>query len=143
MAEASEVARAHDDAWNTKDVEGRKACSAPDMEVEMPGGMQLKGIDQVRQVEEAFWEALPDSQIKYTNELTAGDTVITEGFLTGTHTGVFRTPQGEIPPSGKPVNLRFAAIKRVSGGEIVSEHLYWDQMEFMTQIGALPPMGSS
>jgi predicted ester cyclase len=143
MADASEVARAHDEAWNTKDVEGRKAWSASDIETELPGGMQLKGLDQVRQVEEAFWEALPDSQIKYTNEFTAGDAVITEGFLTGTHTGVFRTPQGEIPPSGNPVNLRFAAIKRISGDKVISEHLYFDQMEFMMQIGALPPMGSA
>jgi ketosteroid isomerase-like protein len=143
MADASEVARAHDDAWNTKDVEGRNACSAPDIELEMPGGMQLKGVDQVRQVEGAFWEALPDSQIKRTNEFVAGDTVIVEGFFTGTHTGVFRTPQGEIPSSGNPVNLRYASVKRVAGGKIISEHLYFDQMEFMTQIGALPPMGSA
>lgn len=143
MADASDAARAHDDAWNAKDVDGRKATSARDIETEMPGGMQLKGMDQVRQVEAAFWEALPDSQIKRTNEFVAGDTVIAEGFLTGTHTGVFRTPQGEIPASGNPVNLRYASVKRVSGGKIVSEHLYFDQMEFMTQIGALPPMGSA
>ena len=69
--------------------------------------------------------------------------MISEGFLTGTHTGVFATPQGEIPASGNPVNLRYASVKRVAGGKIVSEHLYFDQMEFMTQIGALPPMGSA
>ncbi len=143
MADASDVARAHDDAWNAKDVEGRKACSAPNIELEMPGGMQLKGVDQVRQVEAVFWEALPDSQIMSTDVFTSGDSVIAEGFLTGTHTGVFRTPQGEIPASGNPVNLRYVSIKGVSGGKIVSEHLYFDQMEFMTQIGALPPMGSA
>lgn len=132
-----DVARRHDDAWNAKDVEGRKACSAPDMEVEMPGGMNLKGHDQIRQVEGAFWEALPDSQIKWTNEFVAGDAVITEGFFTGTHTGVFRTPQGEIPASGNPVNLRYVSVKRVSEGKLVSEHLYFDQMEFMGQLGAL------
>ena len=137
-AEPGDVARRHDDAWNAKDVEARKACSAPDIETEIPGGMQLKGQDQVQQVEAAFWEALPDSQIKRTNEFVAGDAVIAEGFFTGTQTGVFRTPQGEIPASGNPVNLRYVSVKRVSDGKIVSEHLYFDQMEFMMQIGAMP-----
>lgn len=143
MADAREVARLHDDAWNAKDVEARKSYCAPDIETEMPGGMHLKGLDQVLQVEAAFWQALPDSQIKRTNEFIAGDTVIAEGFLTGTQTGVFPTPQGEIPSSGNPVNLRYASVKRVSDGMVVSERLYFDQMEFMMQIGALPPMGSA
>ena len=134
----SDVARRHDEAWNAKDVDGRKAVVSPDMELEMPGGMQFKGLDQILQVEGAFWEALPDSQIKRANEYVAGDAAIAEGFLTGTHTGVFRTPQGEIPASGNPVNLRYASVKRVSGERIVSEHLYFDQMEFMMQIGAMP-----
>ena len=134
-----DVSRRHDDAWNAKDVEGRKQVSSPDIETEMPGGMQLRGVDQVRQVESAFWEALPDSQIKRTGEFVAGDTAISEGFFTGTHTGVFRTPQGEVPPSGNAVNLRFASLKRVVDGKIVSERIYFDQMEFMMQIGALPP----
>ena len=135
MADLSDIAHRHDDAWGAKDVEERKACCASDIELEMPG-MQLKGLDQVLQVEAAFWHALPDSQIKRTNEVVAGDTVITEGFLSGTQTGPFRTPQGELPPSGNSVNLRYASLKRVSGDKIVSEHLYFDQMEFMMQIGA-------
>lgn len=140
-ADPIDVARRHDDAWNAKDGEGRTACSSPDIETELPGGMQLKGRDQVQQVEGAFWQALPDSQIKRTAEFVAGDTVIAEGFFTGTHTGPFPTPQGEIPASGNPVNLRYASIKRVSDGKLVSEHLYFDQMEFMTQIGALRQPG--
>lgn len=142
-ADPSDVARLHDDAWNAKDVEGRKASSAPDIEVEMPGGMQLKGLDQVLQIEAAFWQALPDSQVKRTSEFVAGDTFISEGVMTGTQTGEFPTPQGAIPASGNPVNLRFASVKRVSGGKIVSEHLYFDQMEFMMQIGAMPQPGQA
>lgn len=137
-ADPSDVARSHDDAWNAKSVEGRKAVVSPNMELEMPGGMHFKGLDQIQQVEGVFWEALPDSRITRAKEYVAGDTVIAEGFLTGTHSGVFRTPQGEVPASGNAVNLRYASVKRVSGGKIVSEHLYFDQMEFMMQIGAMP-----
>ena len=138
-----EVARRHDDAWNNKDVAGRKELCSPDIEVELPGGMQFHGFEQVKQMEAAFWEALPDSQLKRLEEHVAGDTVIAEGVASGTHTGPFRTPQAEIPASGNPVNLRYASVKRIADGKIVSEHLYFDQMEFMMQLGAMPAPPSS
>jgi steroid delta-isomerase-like uncharacterized protein len=139
----AEVARRHDEAWNSKDVEARTALCSPDIETELPGGMQLRGLDQVNQMEAVFWEALPDSQIKRLEEFVAGETVITEGTLSGTQTGPFRTPQAEIPPSGNHVSLRYASVKRVADGKLVSEHLYFDQMEFMMQLGALPAPPSS
>jgi predicted ester cyclase len=133
-----DVARRYDDAYSAKDVEGRKACCSPDMVLEMPGGMHLRGLDQVLQIESVFWEAIPDGRIERTDEFLADDTVIAEGVVTGTHTGPFRTPQSEIPPSGNPVNLRYASVKRIVDDKIVWEHLYFDQMEFMMQLGALP-----
>ena len=135
----AEVANAHDDAWNQKDAEGRKRLTSPGMELEMPGGMNFKGVEQIQMVEGAFWEALPDSQIKISDRFVDGDTVISEGALTGSHTGTFRTPQGDVPASGNVVTLRFASVKLIGGGQIVSERMYFDQMEFLGQIGALPP----
>lgn len=140
-ADPIEVARRHDEAWNAKDAEGRKAVSATDIVLEMPGGMVLKGWDQVSQVEAAFWTALPDSQIVPASTYVDGDTVIAEGTASGTHTGPFITPQGEVPPSGNPVNLRYVSVKTIVDGKLVAEHLYFDQMEFMMQIGAMPPPG--
>lgn len=139
MADPKDVSRRHDDAYNAKDVEARKQFVSPDVEVEFPGGMHLQGIDQVQQMESVFWTAIPDGQIKRTAEFADGGTVIAEGVMVGTHTGPFRMPQAEIPPSGNPVQLRFASVKRVADGKIVSEHLYFDQMEFMMQLGAMPP----
>jgi hypothetical protein len=43
-----------------------------------------------------------------------------------------------IPPSGNPINLRYASVERVIESKIVAEHLYFDQMELLTQIGAFP-----
>ena len=138
MGDPREVARRHDEAYNAKDVEARKQCCSPDIETELPGGMRLQGIEQAQQIESVFWTAIPDGHIKRTAEFVDGDTVITEGAMVGTHTGPFRTPQAEIPPSGNPVELRFASVKRIVDDRIVSEHLYFDQMEFMTQLGAMP-----
>lgn len=135
MAEPIEVARRHDAAFNAQDVETRMAIETPDIETVMPGGMTLKGPEQVIQAVRSFWEALPDARIVVDRELAAGDTVVNEGWLTGTHTGVFRTPDGEIPPTGKQVSLRYAAVKRFREGRLVAEHLYFDRLELLQQLG--------
>lgn len=137
MADVIELARRHDDAFNSHDADGRVAIEAPDIEVVMPGGMMLRGHEQVMQVVQAFWEALPDARITRDAELAAGDVVVAEGVLAGTHSGPFRTPQGEIPPSGNDVTLRYATVKRFRGDRLVSEHLYFDQLEFLQQLGAM------
>lgn len=139
MADAVESARLYDEAFNAQDSEARTAYQTPDIEVVMPGGMTLVGPAQVAEVVRVFWEALPDGQISHENEIAAGDTVVTEGTLTGTHTGTFRSPQGEIPATGSRIQLRYASVRRMKDGKVASEHLYFDQLEFLQQLGALPP----
>jgi steroid delta-isomerase-like uncharacterized protein len=137
MADVIEIARRHDDAFNSHDADGRAAIEAPDIETVMPGGMTLRGHDQVMQVVRVFWEALPDARISSDDQLAAGNVVVVEGTLAGTHSGTFRTPQREIPPSGNPVTLRYASVKRFKDDRLVSEHLYFDQLEFLQQLGAM------
>jgi steroid delta-isomerase-like uncharacterized protein len=138
MRDALEVARQYDEAFDAQDPEGRRALVAPDMEAVLPGGMTLRGPDQIHEVEKAFWEALPDGKIDVENWFSAGDTVVVEGTLTGTHRGTFRAPSAEVRASGNQVNLRFASVKQIREGKLVSERLYFDQLEFLQQIGALP-----
>lgn len=138
MTEAVETVRRYDAAFGAKDAEARAACLTEDIELVMPGGMTLHGPAQVGGIVQAFWEALPDSKINREDDIVAGDTVVTEGTLTGTHTGTFRTPQGEIPPSGNRITLPYVSVRRIRDGKIASEHLYFDQLEFLQQLGALP-----
>jgi steroid delta-isomerase-like uncharacterized protein len=137
VADVIELARRHDDAFNSQDADGRAAIEAPDIEVVMPGGMTLRGHEQVMQVVRAFWEALPDGKVTSDEQFAAGNVVVAEGTLAGTHSGTFRTPQGEIPRTGNPVTLRYAAVKRFKDDRLVSEHLYFDQLEFLQQLGAM------
>lgn len=138
MSETIDAARRHDSAFNAQDAEARAAAVTPDIESVLPGGMHLRGVEQVAQVEQAFWRAMPDGRINVDAELAIDDVVVNEGTLTGTHTGPFTTPQGDIPPSGNAVNLRFASLKWIRDGRVAREHLYYDQLEFLQQIGAMP-----
>jgi predicted ester cyclase len=58
--------------------------------------------------------------------------------MIGTHTGVLQTPEGEVPPTGRRVEIRSMVMYEARGDELVSEHLYFDQMELMTQLGLAP-----
>ena len=58
-----------------------------------------------------------------------------EGVFTGTHTGILRTPNGDVPPTARPVKMRWMSMYEIGGEELISEHLYFDQSEFMTQLG--------
>ena len=139
MTDPVEAARRYDEAFNAQDAEARVANLTPDTEAMLPGGMILRGPEQLAAVARSFWEALPDGKIISENEVASGDTVVTEGTLSGTHTGTFRSPQGDIPASGNRVALRYASVKVIRDGKVALEHLYFDQLEFLQQIGALPP----
>jgi steroid delta-isomerase-like uncharacterized protein len=137
MGEALEAAKRADDAFNAHDVDARLAVNSDDAELVMPGGMKLRGREQA-DVLRSFWEALPDATITWESHVESGSMIAGEGVITGTHSGPFRTPQGEIPPSGNQVRLPYAFVRRVESGKIASEHLYFDQMEFLQQLGAMP-----
>ena len=133
-----DLCRRHDEAFNAQDDDGRRSIESADIEVVMPGGMVMHGPDETLQVVQAFWGALPDGKIVPDDQFAAGDVVFAEGTLRGTHTGPFHSPAGEVPPSGNEVALRYATVKRFEGDKLVSEHLYFDQLEFLQQIGAMP-----
>jgi steroid delta-isomerase-like uncharacterized protein len=139
MADPVAATRRHDDAFNAHHADARMATETPDIESILPGGIRLRGPQEVVGFLAVFWEALPDAKLTYEREVAAGDTVVIEGTLTGTHTGTFRGPGGDIPASGNAIKLRYASVKRVRDGKVASEHLYFDQLEFLQQLGAFPP----
>ena len=138
MSEIAEAARRHDDAFNAHDPAARRETEAPDIHVVLPGGIELDGTDQTVQFVSVFWDALPDANLSSSSALEQADTIAIEGTLSGHHTGTFRTPQAEIPPTQNPVTLRYASFKTIREGKVADERLYFDQLEFLQQLGALP-----
>ena len=136
MTDVTEAARRHDDAFNAHDPATRMATEAEDIEFVMPGGITVRGREQTIGLVGIFWEAVPDMQVTAEKYVVAGDTVAVEGTMTGTHTGTFRVPQGDIAPSGNPIKVRYAAFKVIRNGEVASERLYFDQLELLQQLGA-------
>lgn len=135
MASTREAADRHLAAFNQKDLEGFIANEAPDIEFTIPGGITLRGHDQVRDYMLLFWGAFPDIKVTATNQVIDGDTAVTEAVYEGTHTGILRTPHGDVPATGRNVRGRQVAVQRVRDGQVCSERLYFDQLEFLGALG--------
>ncbi|MDQ1555635.1 MAG: hypothetical protein QOI02_637, partial [Actinomycetota bacterium] len=109
---------------------------ADDAQLEAPGG-QASGRDNVISFLGVFTEALPDLHLEVKQLLTDGPAAAAEGTLSGTHDGVLHTPNGDVAPTGRAVALRWAAVYATDGDTLKSEHLFFDQMDFLGQLGLL------
>jgi predicted ester cyclase len=119
-------------AFNAKDADAESFSA--NAEVVAPGA-RLRGREQVLDWLGVYWEAFPDAHNEIDRSIESGSVTAAEGRLMGTHTGTLRTPQGDVPPTGRSVELPWMSMYEVDGEELVSEHLYFDANEFMTQLG--------
>jgi ketosteroid isomerase-like protein len=144
MGEAREAMDRITGASVAGDAEAIAACYAEDAVAITPDEGEVRGREAIARYLLAFSEPFPDSDYEYLSKFEDGDTAIDEGYLTGTHTGVLRFPNGDtVEPTGRKIRVRSVDIALVSGGLITSHHFYFDQMEFLLQLGLAQPTGSA
>jgi ketosteroid isomerase-like protein len=97
-----------------------------------------RGADEVVAAVAAYADAFPDRRHELSLVLEAGSTVAVEGAWVATHAGPLRTPDGEIPATGRTVRVPFAGVVRVRGDRVASTHVYLDQLGFMAQLDLAP-----
>jgi steroid delta-isomerase-like uncharacterized protein len=119
------------------DMAGMAELAAPDVECVMPGA-QLNGWDQVSAVMKGFHDALPDMKHGIVRCVESGGTLAAEIVVTGTMTGPLQTPQGAVPPTGRKLYLRACDFVDVEDGRITSISSYFDNVEFLAQLGIAP-----
>lgn len=59
-------------------------------------------------------------------------------MLHGCHTGVWRTPDGDIPPTGSTVALPYVSIVTWRDGLIVEQRMSYDRLDLLRQLGLVP-----
>jgi SnoaL-like polyketide cyclase len=110
---------------------------AKDIVVTWPDGHETKGIDKhIDDLKDLFVYA-PDIQIK-THPIRFGSGSFTgvTGVMTGTFTKPMPIGEGKfIEPTGKRFALPMATIGHWKGKTMDHEWLYWDNKDFMKQIG--------
>jgi hypothetical protein len=125
------------ETWNGGDVSGLQELYALDADVAIPGA-SAQGREQIGALWGAFISAFPDGQLTELLRLDCGGYIVSENNLSGTHTAPLVTPQGEIPATGNSVSVDGVSIFKIENDEIQSEHLYFDQVTFLAQLGLMP-----
>jgi len=96
------------------------------------------GIPDLERYLESWWKAFPDASISIGKVVESGDQAVGEMTYRGTQTGPLVGPAGEIPPTGKSVELRGAAWITIKDGKIARFDGYYDTMSMMVQLGLMP-----
>jgi predicted ester cyclase len=135
MSDPKQVYERHVAAFNAKDPDADPWSA--DAEFVAPGA-RLRGRDDVLGFLQVFWEAFPDAHNEVVRVIAEGPIVAAEGTFAGTHTGTLRTPQGDVPPTGRRVEMRWSVACEARGDELASEHLYFDQLDLLSQLGLAP-----
>lgn len=137
MIEPTEVMRRKNQAFNAQDTEETMRHFSPTVTMATPLGA-LTGRDQVGRFFAAFWEAFPDLWLTVEDEIAEGNKVALRLRCKGTHLGTLRSSGGEIPATGRQLDLAMSDHIKVTDGQIVAVHLYFDQVSLLVQLGAMP-----
>lgn len=108
---------------------------ADDVKVELPGSA-FEGVDGLLATIEVFYTAFPDIKLTPRQVWADENGVVAEQVFTGTHTGPLATPEGEVPPTGKPVTFGLIDTFLVGAdGKVTDHRVYYDNLSFLTQLG--------
>jgi steroid delta-isomerase-like uncharacterized protein len=137
MSKIQDMLQTHFDAVNSGVLDAAVAVFDADVETQTPNGT-MKGIDEFRSLGEVFKRAAPDNRMRAVRMFEVGDTIIVEGIYSGTQTGPLETPNGTVAASGHAFSFPYVDVLTERNGKFVSHHIYWDNVTFLGQIGALP-----
>ncbi|MFG1668210.1 ester cyclase [Streptomyces sp. Y7] len=140
MGQAREVMDRLTAAITTGNSDTIAGLYAQDAVAVTPDGGELHGRDDIAAYWRQMTEAVPDGSYESVHSYEVGDTAIDEGVFTGKNTGPIQLPTGEtLPPTQKEIRIRGVDFATVDDdGRIVDYRLYFDEMEFLAQLGLLP-----
>jgi steroid delta-isomerase-like uncharacterized protein len=95
----------------------------------------IKGKDGVQADAKKSFDAFPNTKIAFARVWGKNDLLVSEWFVTGTHSGEFMG----VKPTDKPVGYVGLSVTWVNAdGKIKEEHRYFDAATLFAQLGAAP-----
>ena len=135
MGDQRNVVQTFYDRFGDGDLDAAVAVFAEGVQITDPGLGAVEGLEALRNYLESLKGPVPDARAIVERVFEAGDTVIVEGRFTGTNTGPLPGPDGNLPPSGRIVDLPFADFARINQDRIAEYRTYYDQVALLTQLG--------
>ena len=140
MGEAREVMdRITAAVSETKDFQAAAECYSTDAVAVTPDQGEITGRDAIAEYMRQLSDSFPDLRYEYLAKHESGNVAIDEGYVVGTNTESLPLPSGEsIPATGKQIRVRSCDVVTVEGGMAISHRFYFDQTEFLSQLGLAP-----
>jgi predicted ester cyclase len=138
MGNIKEIVERGGELFNSRAIDQLLDLYAPQAQLESSGGMSAKGREEIRKFTESWVQGFPDCRIRRERLIVEGSTVVEVGVFSGTHTGTFPTPMGDLPPTGRHVEGPYVDIFDFENDKIVRDRLYLDRMDLMEQLGMVP-----
>ncbi len=133
---SSDVARAFVDAYNRADWGGLEALLGPQSVYdEVATGRRAEGELEIVDLFKGWRQAMPDAQGTVTNALDCGNTTVLEVTWTGTFTGPWTTPDGEVEPTNRHHTSPGCIVATIEGDRIKDFRQYQDFMTLRQQLG--------
>jgi steroid delta-isomerase-like uncharacterized protein len=142
MDDPRTVAARWQDAYSAHDAQAIRDVLADDARLVSPNGV-FDGAETIAGYMTAWGDAFPDSRYTPQHVTVDGDTVVVESTFTGTHTGTFADPGGDIPASNRAVEARSAHAVVVDGDRVTEVRMYFDVLGFLSQLGVFPAAPAS
>jgi steroid delta-isomerase-like uncharacterized protein len=132
-----DVAREQIEAFNAGDWDRFQATLSSDCVYDEPGTQRhAEGADDIVELNRGWKEVFPDAHGTVHRAVAANGTVTLEITWEGTQSGTFHTPGGDLPPSGRRVEVKAAQVFDVEGDKIKEAHHYFDLAGMLQQLGA-------
>jgi steroid delta-isomerase-like uncharacterized protein len=136
LARAAEVIA----AWNRGDADGLAAVVADDViwrDVAL--GMPMSGREEIRATARAYLTAFPDLRVEETSSTVAGQRLVQELTITGTHRGELMG----IAPTGRWTESYVAVVLTFDDdGMVIEGSTYWNALAMLCQLGVAPPFAA-
>ena len=128
-------------AWNAHDPEQLVALYTPDsVYEEIPTNIVAEGPDAIQAFAEANFAFFSDLEVRPQAAFAAEEWAVLQAIFAGRYTGqIPGAPAG----SGQPFAIPFVSVFRLSDGRIQRNTDYFDNYNFLIQLGILPAPGAA
>ena len=125
--------------WNAHDRDGYVALLDDGVVfLDQSTGEQLTGREEVgKGFYDVLTEAYPDREVKDPVVFGEGELVCLQARFVGTHTGIWHSPAGDMPPTGKPVDAPYVQVLEVRDGKVMRAWHYYDRLLALEQEGVV------
>ena len=124
--------------FNAHDLDGFAEVLADHVVFKAPGGMQGEGKAACAAFFGSWFTAFPDARVEVKAVYIVDDVAVEDGTFMGTHNGVLHGPMGDVPPTGRSVEVDYIQVLRFRDGKHVSFNLMFDRLMMLEQLGLAP-----